>query len=425
MSIQDTTVVSFPSSTHEASTGAPGGRSSFPAGAKAAPDPAAPAPAVDSAAPVAPVAPAASAAPSPSAAPVASASVGTAVHPGGSAAAGTAISAGTKAADPKAGEKKRSSRLSEDKHFKIFSGSANRPLAEEIGNFLGVPVGETRLQRFSDGETHFQLIENVRGADVFLIQPTCRPVDQHLVELLIMMDALKRASAGRITVVVPYYGYARQDRKDRPRVAITSKLVADLLTTAGANRALFVDLHAAQIQGFFNIPVDHLFASPVLVGYFRDRKLPNLTVISPDAGGVERARFFAQRLEVPLAIVDKRRTDMNVTEVMHVIGDVRGRTCLILDDIVDTAGTLVKTADALLEQGADKVYACASHAVLSGPAVERIKASRMEELVVTNTIPLTEEAQQVSKIKVLSIAGLLGRAIESIHMETSVSTLFN
>jgi ribose-phosphate pyrophosphokinase len=250
-------------------------------------------------------------------------------------------------------------------------------------------------------------------------------VDRNLVELLIMMDALRRASAGRITVVVPYYGYARQDRKDRPRVAITSKLVADLLTTAGANRALFVDLHAAQIQGFFNIPVDHLFASPVLVGYFRDLKLPDLTVVSPDAGGVERARFFAKKLEVPLAIVDKRRTDINVTEVMNVIGDVQGRTCLILDDIVDTAGTLVKTAEALLEQGARKVYACASHAVLSGPAVERIQESRLEELVVTNTIPLSEEAMKVDKIKVLSIAGLLGRAIESIHMETSVSTLFN
>jgi ribose-phosphate pyrophosphokinase len=340
--------------------------------------------------------------------------------------AGAGISSGPAASGSKAAtEKKRSSRLSEDKRFKIFSGSANRSLTEEIGKFLGVPVGETRLQRFSDGETHFQLLENVRGVDVFLVQPTCYPVDQNLVELLIMMDALRRASAGRITVVVPYYGYARQDRKDRPRVAITSKLVADLLVSAGANRALFVDLHAAQIQGFFNIPVDHLFASPVLVGYFRDLQLPNLTVVSPDAGGVERARFFAKKLEVPLAIVDKRRTDINVTEVMNVIGDVRGRTCLILDDIVDTAGTLCKTADALLAQGAEKVYACASHAVLSGPAVERIKASGLEELVVTNTIPLSEAAQQVSKIKVLSIAGLLGRAIESIHMETSVSTLFN
>jgi len=244
-------------------------------------------------------------------------------------------------------------------------------------------------------------------------------------ELLIMVDALKRASAGRITVVIPYYGYARQDRKDRPRVAITSKLVADLLTTAGANRALLVDLHAAQIQGFFNIPVDHLFASPVLVSYFRDMNLPDLTVVSPDAGGVERARFFAKKLDVPLAIVDKRRTDINVTEVMNVIGDVQGRTCLILDDIIDTAGTLVKTAEALLEQGAKEVYACASHAVLSGPAVDRIRESRLKEVVVTNTIPLREEAQKVGKIKVLSVAGLLGRAIESIHMETSVSTLFN
>jgi len=322
-------------------------------------------------------------------------------------------------------EKKRSGRLSDAKRFKIFCGSANRELAEEVCRFVGVPLGETRLQKFSDGEIYFQLLENVRGADVFVIQPTCFPVDQHLVELLIMIDALKRASAARITVVIPYYGYARQDRKDRPRVAISSKLVADLLTTAGANRALLVDLHAAQIQGFFNIPVDHLFASPVLVGYFRDLNLPNLTVVSPDAGGVERARFFAKKLDVPLAIVDKRRTEMNVTEVMNVIGDVKGRTCLILDDIIDTAGTLVKTVDALLAQGAGKVYACASHPVLSGPAVERIANSRLEELVVSNTIPLREDARKVAKIKVLSIAGLLGRAIESIHMETSVSTLFN
>jgi ribose-phosphate pyrophosphokinase len=327
--------------------------------------------------------------------------------------------------DAKASDRRRPSRVSEDKRFKIFCGSANKALAEEVCKFIGVPLGETKLQRFADGEVLFQLLENVRGADVFLIQPTCFPVDQHLVELLIMIDALKRASASRITVVIPYYGYARQDRKDRPRVAITSKLVADLLSTAGADRALLVDLHAAQIQGFFNIPVDHLFASPVLVSYFRDLNLPNLTVVSPDAGGVERARFFAQRLEVPLAIVDKRRTDVNVTEVMNVIGDVRGRTCLILDDMVDTAGTLVKTVDALLDQGAAKVYACASHAVLSGPAVERIAASRMEQLIVTNSIPLREDALRVPKIKVLSIAGLLGRAIESIHMETSVSTLFN
>jgi ribose-phosphate pyrophosphokinase len=322
-------------------------------------------------------------------------------------------------------ERKRSSRTPEDKRFKIFCGSANRALAEDICKFVGVPLGETRLQRFSDGEVHFQLLENVRGADVFLVQPTCFPVDQHLVELLIMMDALKRASAGRITVVIPYYGYARQDRKDRPRVAITSKLVADLLTTAGADRALLVDLHAAQIQGFFNVPVDHLFASPVLVSYFRELNLPNLTVVSPDAGGVERARYFATKMGAPLAIVDKRRTEMNVAEVMHVIGDVRGRTCLVFDDIVDTAGTLVKTVDALYANGATAVHACASHAVLSGPAIDRIANSRMEQLVVTNTIPLREPAQKLAKIKVLSIAGLLGAAIESIHMETSVSSLFN
>ena len=321
-------------------------------------------------------------------------------------------------------ERKRSSRLADDKRFKIFCGSANRPLAEEVCAFLGVPLGQTRLQSFSDGEIHFQLLENVRGDYGFLVQPSCSPVEKHLLELLIMIDALKRASAGRVTVVMPYYGYARQDRKDRPRVAITSKLIADLLQTAGANRALLVDLHAAQIQGFFDIPVDHLFASPVLVGYFRDLDLPNLTVVSPDAGGVERARFFAQKLGAPLAIVDKRRTDINITEVMNVIGDVRGRTCIILDDIVDTAGTLTKTVDALLENGATDVYACASHAVLSGPAAERIAASKLKELVVTNTIPLRDDAVATGKVKVLSVAGLLGRAIESIHMETSVSSLF-
>jgi ribose-phosphate pyrophosphokinase len=322
-------------------------------------------------------------------------------------------------------EKKRARPHSEDKRFKIFSGSANRVLAQEICKHIGVSLGETKMQRFADGEVYFQLLENVRGADVFVVQPTCNPVDQHLVELLIMIDALKRASAGRITTVVPYYGYARQDRKDRPRVAISSKLVADLLTTAGANRALFMDLHAAQIQGFFNIPVDHMFASPVMVSYFRELNLPNLTVVSPDAGGVERARFFATKMGAPLAIVDKRRTDINVTEVMNVIGDVQGRTCLIIDDIVDTAGTLVKTVDALLEQGATKVYACASHPVLSGPAIERIASSRLVELVVTDSIPLCEEAQKVEKIKVRSVAGLLAATIESIHMETSVSSLFN
>ena len=274
--------------------------------------------------------------------------------------------------------------------FRIFSGSANPGLAaEDLRAYRGAARRDAHVQRFADGEIHFQLLENVRGADVFVVQPTCYPVDRHLVELLVMIDALKRASAGRITVVVPYYGYARQDRKDRPRVAISSKLVADLLTTAGARTAaLFMDLHAAQIQGFFSIPVDHMFASPVMVSYFRELNLPNLTVVSPDAGGVERARFFATKMTAPLAIVDKRRTDINVTEVMHVIGDVRGQTCLIIDDIVDTAGTLVKTVDALLAQGAVAVYACASHAVLSGPAVERIANSRLKELVVSDSIPL-------------------------------------
>jgi ribose-phosphate pyrophosphokinase len=267
-------------------------------------------------------------------------------------------------------------------------------------------------------------MENVRGADVFVVQPTCFPVDEHLMELLLLVDALKRASARRITTVIPYYGYARQDRKDKPRVPVSSKVIADLLTTVGAHRALVVDLHAPQIQGFFNIPVDHLFASPVLVDYFRKMQLPNLTVVSPDAGGVERARFFAKKIDAALAIVDKRRTDMNVAEVMHVIGDVKGRTCLIIDDIIDTAGTLVKTADALLNAGASKVYACASHPVLSGPAIERISKSRLEQVVVTNTIPLTSAGKNEPKIKVLSIAGLLGRAIQSIHEETSVSSLF-
>jgi ribose-phosphate pyrophosphokinase len=256
------------------------------------------------------------------------------------------------------------------------------------------------------------------------MQPTCRPVDEHLMELLLMIDALKRASARRITAVVPYYGYARQDRKDKPRAPISAKLVADLLTTAGAHRALIVDPHTPQIQGFFNIPVDHLFASPVLVDHFKKLNLPNLTVVSPDAGGVERARFFAKKVDAALAIVDKRRVEMNVAEVMNVIGDVRGRSCLIIDDLIDTAGTTVKTAAALLQNGATSVYACASHAVLSDPAVENIHNSAIEHVVVTNTIPLTAEAKGESKIMVLSIAGLIGRAIQSIHEETSVSKLF-
>lgn len=311
-----------------------------------------------------------------------------------------------------------------DDKFKIFCGTANEALTSEICAFLGIERGKATVTRFSDGECYVQVLENVRGADVFVVQPTCFPVDEHLMELLLMVDALKRASARRITTVIPYYGYARQDRKDKPRVPVSSKLIADLLTTAGAHRALVVDLHAPQIQGFFNIPVDHLFASPVLVDYFRKKELPNLTVVSPDAGGVERARFFAKKIDAALAIVDKRRTDMNVAEVMHVIGDVKGRTCLIIDDIIDTAGTLVKTAEALVSAGASKVFACASHPVLSGEAIERISKSRLEEVVVTNTIPLTRKALDEPKIRVKSIAGLLGRAIQSIHEETSVSSLF-
>ena len=311
-----------------------------------------------------------------------------------------------------------------DDKFKIFCGTANEPLCDEVCAFLGMTRGQARVTRFSDGEVYLQIQENVRGADVFLMQPTCNPVDMHLMELLLMMDALKRASARRITAVIPYFGYARQDRKDKPRVPISSKLVADLLTTAGADRALVVDLHAPQLQGFFNIPVDHLFASPVLVDHFKKLNLPNLTVVSPDAGGVERARFFAKKMDAALAIVDKRRVDINVAEVMHVIGDVHGRTCLVIDDLIDTAGTLVKTARALLENGATEVYACASHAVLSGPAIENISKSAITEVVVTNTIPLSDSARREPKIKVLSIAGLIGRAIQSIHEETSVSKLF-
>jgi ribose-phosphate pyrophosphokinase len=321
-----------------------------------------------------------------------------------------------------------------DEKFKIFSGTANEPLADEVCAFLGMQRGQAQVIRFADGEAYVQIQENVRGCDVFVMQPTCRAahangakstsVDEHLMELLLMIDALKRASARRITAVMPYFGYARQDRKDKPRSPISSKLVADLLTTAGAHRALIVDLHTPQLQGFFNIPVDHLFASPVLVDHFRKLNLPNLTVVSPDAGGVERARFFAKKVDAALAIVDKRRVEMNVAEVMHVIGDVKGRTCLIIDDLIDTAGTLVKTATALMENGATEVYACSSHAVLSHPAVENIAKSVIREVVVTNTIPLTEEAKREPKIRVLSIAGLIGRAIQANHEETSVSKLF-
>lgn len=311
-----------------------------------------------------------------------------------------------------------------DDRFKIFSGTANLPLAESICRHLEVPLGKASLGRFSDGEIYFQILENVRGADVFVVQPCCYPVDNHLFELLLMIDAFKRASAWRITAVLPYYCYARQDRKDKPRVPISAKLVADLLETAGASRALTLDLHAPQIQGYFDVPVDHLYGSPVLVEHFRHLNLPNLTVVSPDAGGVERARFFAKKLDAPLAIVDKRRVDVDVSEVMNLIGDVKGRPALVIDDIIDTAGTLVKTAEALLDHGATKVFAACTHAVLSGPAVERLTESKIEEVIVTDSVPLNEAAQKLPKIKVLSVAPLLARGIQSIHEETSISELF-
>ncbi len=310
--------------------------------------------------------------------------------------------------------------------FKVFSGTANPALAREICEALDCPVGAAMIKRFADGETHLQIQENVRGADVFLVQPTCTPVDHHLMELLLLIDAFKRASAERITAVLPYYGYARQDRKDRPRMPISAKLVASLIERAGASRVLALDLHAAQIQGFFDIPVDHLFSAPVMVEYFCDKfDRGDLIVVSPDPGGVERARNFAKRLNVPLAIIDKRRTEANVAEVMNIIGEVRGKDCLMVDDLVDTAGTLVKGVEALLAAGATSVTACATHPVLSGPAVERICTSALKELVVSNSIPLNEQAKGCSKIRVLSVAPLLARAIQSIHEGGSISTLFN
>jgi len=307
---------------------------------------------------------------------------------------------------------------------KVFTGNANPALVAEVCQEMGCETGNSSVRMFADGEIHLQINENVRGVDVFAIQPTCTPVERHLFELLLMIDALKRASAERITAVLPYYGYARQDRKDKPRVPISAKLIASLLERAGADRVLALDLHAAQIQGFFDIPVDHLFAAPVMIEYFRTVALPNIIVVSPDAGGVERARAFAKRLNAPLAIIDKRREEANVAEVMHIIGDVAGRNCIIVDDLIDTAGTLVKGAEALLQQGAASVSACATHAVLSGPAVQRIEESRVLEVVVTNSIPLKEEARSCSRIRTLSVAPLLARAIQSIHEGGSISKLF-
>ncbi|MEO8594536.1 MAG: ribose-phosphate pyrophosphokinase [Candidatus Solibacter sp.] len=308
--------------------------------------------------------------------------------------------------------------------LQVFAGNANPALAAEICAALEIQQSRAMVRQFSDGEIYIQLKENVRGADVFVIQPTCTPVDRNIMELLLMIDALKRSSAERITAVLPYYGYARQDRKDKPRVPISAKLVASLMERAGADRLLTLDLHAAQIQGFFDVPVDHLFAMPVMIDYFRSQEIPDLTVVSPDAGGVERARAFAKRLGAPLAIIDKRREEANVAEVMNVVGNVAGRNCLLVDDLIDTAGTLVKGAEALREKGAASVSACATHAVLSGPAVSRIEESGLKEVVFTNSIPLSEAAQESSRIISLSIAKLMADAIRSIHEETSVSTLF-
>ena len=309
--------------------------------------------------------------------------------------------------------------------IKVFAGNSNPALADAVCGYLGVTRGAADVRRFSDGEVLVEIDENVRGGDVFVIQSTCTPVNDNLIELLLMLDAFRRASAKRVTAVVPYYGYARQDRKVAPRVPISAKLVADLITTAGAARVLTMDLHAGQIQCFFNIPVDNLFATPVLLDYLRRRlNHDEVSVVSPDAGGVERARAFAKHIDASLAIIDKRRARANEVAEMHIVGDVDDRIAIVVDDMVDTAGTLVKTASALMENGANAVYACASHAVLSGPAVQNISRSCIKEVVVTNTIPLTEEARKEPKIKVLTIAGLIGRAIQSIHEETSVSKLF-
>ena len=308
--------------------------------------------------------------------------------------------------------------------MKVFTGNSNRGLAEEICRHLKIPLGEALVSTFSDGEVMVQINENVRGRDIFVIQSFSNPVNNHIMELLIMLDAFKRASAYRITAVIPYYGYARQDRKVQPRVPITAKLVADLITTAGADRALTIDLHVGQIQGFFNIPVDNLFATPVLLDYLRTKGFKDLVVVSPDAGGVERARAFAKKLKASLAIIDKRREGANVSEVMNIIGEVKDRDALLLDDMIDTAGTITQGAEAIKKAGARRVFAAATHAVLSGAAFDRLNASVIEEVIVTNTIPLNGEGRSCKKIAALSVAPLLGEAIRNTHNETSVSSLF-
>src|SRR5687768_15270943 len=309
--------------------------------------------------------------------------------------------------------------------LKVFSGSAHPSLTKEIADFLGIPLGQARLRQFPDSEVSFQIDENIRGADVFIIQPTSAPVDQHLIELCVMIDAFRRSSAARITAVLPYYGYARQDRKDKPRVPISAKLVANLLSAAGADRVLTMDLHKAQIQAFFDIPVDHLFAAPVIIEHLKSFEHEGLTIVSPDAGGAERARAYAKRLGAELAIIDKRRSaEDGQAEVMNVIGDVQGRTCIVQDDIIDTAGTMTKAAQAVMDNGASRVFACAVHGVLSGPALKRLDASPIEKLIVTNTSPQPEDRLASNKVVTLSVARLLGQVIRSIHEETSVSSLF-
>ena len=308
--------------------------------------------------------------------------------------------------------------------IKVFTGSANPQLAHEICHYLSCDLGRSSNRRFSDGEYNFYIEENVRGADVFIVQPTCPPSDSNLMELLIMIDAFRRSSAERITAVIPYYGYARSDKKDRPRVPIASKLVANLIVTAGAHRVLTMDLHAQQIQGFFDIPVDHLFAAPEFISHYQDHPMPNLVVVSPDTGGAERARAYAKRLDAGLALCDKRREKANVATVMNVVGDVRGKNCLIVDDMCDTGGSITKVVEALKKAGAERVHACFTHPVLSGQSVEKLEKSELEQIVVTNTIPLSSQAAEMSKIKVLSVARILARAIKSIHEETSVSSLF-
>jgi ribose-phosphate pyrophosphokinase len=309
--------------------------------------------------------------------------------------------------------------------LKLFTGNAHRELAKDVANYLSISVGDATVTKFSDDEIMVRINENVRGTDVFVLQPTCMPVNHNIMELLLIVDALKRASARRITAVIPYYGYARQDRKVQPRVPISAKLVADLITAAGTSRVLTVDLHAAQIQGFFNIPVDNLYAAPVLLDYMRSNyTLEDLVIVSPDAGGVERARAFARILQCSIAIIDKRREAVNVSEVMNVIGEVEKKDTLILDDMIDTGGTTTQAAGALKEKGARRVVAACTHAVLSGSAVDKVNASVIEELIVTDTIPFDSKKEQCKKLTVLSIASLLGEAIKRIYEESSISSLF-